>query len=160
MICESNKNNLRLTCPIQHPSCWDAHRSWTKSEKVRIVAERRSWCEKCENKPKKETIEPITETLVPNHESLRPISETPVTPEEVERIADRMKICIGCEKARFSKEVNQPSAAGWTPRTLRLAFTRSEYIYGVSNLVCQDKPGCCELSTALKDGTCEKFKNF
>jgi hypothetical protein len=152
-MCSSN--NLRLSCPLPHPPCWDARTTWTKSERERIVAERKAWCEKCERRPKAEPIQPVAETIMPKHESQKPISEMPVAPEEVERIAERMKICIGCEKANYTKVDPQPEAAAFIPRTLRLAFTRAEYIHGVQGLTCKDRPGCCELSKAMMVGGCE-----
>jgi len=154
MICES-PNNLRLSCPIPHPPCWDAKTTWTKSERERIVAERKAWCEKCERRPKAEPIPPVSETIMPSHEPPKPISETPVTPEEVERIAERMKICIECENANYTRTEPQPEAAAFIPRTLKLAFTRAEYIHGVQGLTCKDRPGCCELSKAMMVGGCE-----
>lgn len=168
MICKISKiNNPRCICENAYSPCWDAHRTWTKSERERIVAERKTVCEKCEHKPKisdSPKIEPLSnpERLeLPRNplqfEPSKPISETPVTPEEVERIAERMKFCIGCEKANYTKVEPQPEAAAFIPRTLRLAFTRAEYIHGVQGLTCSDRPGCCALSKAMKEGECERW---
>lgn len=159
-----NISDLRLSCPLTHPECWDAIEICTQEEYREIIKCRKAHCEVCERNPKNRPVEPLSspERLeLPRNplqfEPPKPISETPVTPEEVERIAERMKICIGCEKANYTKVDPQPEAAAFIPRTLRLAFTRAEYIHGVQGLTCKDRPGYCALSRAMKGNECEKW---